>query len=113
MAEKEDLQNKFQEFQLLQQRLALFATQKQQLQLQLAELEHALAELNSAKPPVYELVGEILVEKSPENLKKSLQERKDDIELRISAIEKQENKTKEKVQELQKELSEKLKLEKA
>ncbi|MEM2874367.1 MAG: prefoldin subunit beta [Candidatus Nanoarchaeia archaeon] len=111
MAEKvpEATREKIQELQLLQQRLTVFTAQKQQLQIQLAELDNALAELQKAKPPVYRLLGEILVEKLPDELKAELKEKRDEIDLRIKTIEKQESKTREKAQELQKAIAELLK----
>ena len=108
MAEKshdEGTHEKIQELQLLQQRLQVFAAQKQQFQLQLIETDNALAELEKAKPPVYRMVGELLVEKPVADLKKELKERKEELELRIKTVEKQENKSREKAQELQKEIT--------
>jgi len=104
-----ELQEKIAELQLLQQRLNIFATQKQTFQLQQVEIESALKELESAKPPVYKLVGETLIEKDIEKLKEELKDRKADVEIRIKSIEKQESATKEKVLELQKEITQKLK----
>ncbi len=107
MVEKisEGTHGKIQELQLLQQRLQVFAAQKQQLQLQQIETEGALAELEVAKPPVYRMVGELLVEKPIADLKKELKERKEEIELRIKTVEKQELKSRERAQELQKEIT--------
>ena len=108
MAEKshdEETHEKIQELQLLQQRLSLFAAQKQQFQLQLIEADSALAELETAKPPVYRMVGELLVEKPIAELKKDLKEKKEEFELRMKTIEKQESKSRERAQELQKEVT--------
>lgn len=106
MAEKsENVQEKIQELQILQQRLNLFAAQKQQFQLHLIETEGALAELEKAKPPVYSMVGELLVEKPIADLKKELKERKEEFDLRMKTIEKQESKSRERAQELQKEVA--------
>lgn len=96
---------KLQELQILQQRLNLFAAQKQQFQLQQIEAEGALAELETAKPPVYRMVGELLVEKPIADLKKELKERKEEFDLRMKMIEKQELKSRERAQELQKEIA--------
>lgn len=100
---------KMHEMQLLQQRLSMFNAQKQQLQMQQAEIGNALAELEKSKPPVYRLVGEILVEKPLDDLKKELKDKKDEIDLRVNTIEKQESKTREKAQELQKAVTEAIK----
>jgi prefoldin beta subunit len=102
-------QEKFAELQLLQQRLSIFSAQKQQFQLQLAEVENALAELVKAKPPIYKLVGELLIEKKPEELKTELEERKTELDIRVKSLDKQESKTKESLIELQKEISAELK----
>lgn len=103
------MQEKIAELQLLQQRLNLFATQKQTFQVQQIEIENALNELEKAKAPVYKLVGELLIEKSPEELKKELEEKKTDVEIRVKSLEKQEEKTKEKALDLQKDVTSKLK----
>ena len=103
-----EIQEKIGELQLLQQRVSVFATQKQQIQLQLIEIENALAELEKASSPVFKLVGEILIEKQPEELKKELKEKKEDIDIRIKSIDKQEEKTRESLENLQKELMSKL-----
>jgi len=103
-----DVQEKIAELQLLQQRLNLFANQKQVFQIQQIEIENALKEIKGAKAPVYKLVGEILIEKAPDELKKELEEKKSDAEIRIKSLEKQEEKTKEKALELQKEVTKNL-----
>lgn len=95
----------------MQQRLSLFTAQKQQLQLQLAEIENAMRELETAKPPAYKLIGEILVENSIDDLKKDLKEKKDEADLRIKTLEKQESKSRERAQDLQKEVTKALKAE--
>jgi chaperonin cofactor prefoldin len=51
------------------------------------------------------MVGELLVEKPIADLKKELKERKEEIELRIKTVEKQELKSRERAQELQKEIT--------
>ncbi len=104
-----DMQEKLLQLQLMQQRLNLFANQKQTSQLQMAEVENALAELEHAKSPVYKIVGEILVERDAKELKKDLLDKKSDLDIRVKSIDKQENKTREKALELQKELTEALK----
>jgi len=112
MAERKiskETQEKIAELQMLQQRLNLFANQKQVFQVQQIEIENALKELKEAKPPVYKLVGELLIEKSVDELKKELEEKKSDLDIRIKSLDKQESKTKEKILDLQKEVTEELK----
>jgi len=102
-------QGKINELQLLQQRLTLFGAQKQQFQIQQAEVENALGEVEKSKGTIYRLVGEILVEKQKDELKKELDEKKEELDLRIKTFEKQENKIKEHALALQKEIQAELK----
>lgn len=111
MAEKitKATQEKISELQMMQQRLTLFNAQKQQLQIQLIEVENALAEIEKAKGTIYRLIGEILVEKSADELKKELNDKKEELDLRIKTMDKQESKTKEHALALQKEIAAELK----
>ncbi|MEK6807409.1 MAG: prefoldin subunit beta [Nanoarchaeota archaeon] len=113
MADKEKMQKgtkeKISELQMLQQRLTMYGAQKQQFQIQMAEIENALEQVGKTKGAVYQQVGEILVEKNHDELKKELGEKKEENELRIKTIEKQENKIKESALALQKEIQGELK----
>jgi len=110
MAKKEDNTSEMLEkLQLSQHKLQMFVAQKQQIQLQLAEFENALEELEKTNKPVFKLVGELLIEKDKAELKKSLSEKKEDFEVRLKSLDKQERKTREEATALQKELAEKLK----
>jgi len=111
MAEKlsKETQGKIQELQLLQQRLQLFTAQKQQFQMQMIEVENALEEISKSKGAVYRLIGEILVEKSADEVKKDLTDKKEELDLRIKTLDKQETKTRESALALQKEISAELK----
>ena|SRR3989344_9268713 len=102
-------QEKIQELQLLHQRLQIFNAQRQQLQMQHIEVENALTELGKTTGAAYKLVGEILIEKSTEELKKELTEKKEELDLRIKTLEKQEAKTKEQAMAIQKEVTAELK----
>jgi len=103
------MQEKIGELQMIQQRMNVFANQKQVFQIQQIETENALKELENAKSPVYKLVGELLIEKSPEELKKELEEKKTDADIRVKSIEKQEEKAKQRAMELQAEVTKNLK----
>ena len=71
--------------------------------MQLAEIETALNELNAAGQN-YKIIGNIMVLTDKEQLKKDLTEKKETLDIRISTIEKQEEKFREKVETLQKEI---------
>ena len=104
-------QNALAELQMLQQRMQVFVAQKQQFQLQMLEVENALREVSASKGQAYKLIGELLVEKNAQELKKELEEKQKELDLRINAIEKQEKAIKDKSLELQKTVSESLKKE--
>jgi len=108
MAEKElpkDVQEKLMQLQQMQQQIQMIIAQKQQFQLQQAEIENALEELKKASKSTYKLIGEILVEKDKKDLQKELNETKDKVSLRLNALEKQENTIHERAKKLQDELT--------
>ena len=111
MSEKitKDVQEKIGQLQLLQQRAQIFAAQKQQFQLQLIEVENAMKELDGVEGNAFRLVGDILVEHKADDLKKEMSEKKENIDIRLKSIEKQEQKMQNEASELQKEITEKIK----
>jgi len=76
--------------------------QKQNFQIQLAEIESALSELKNT-PQAYKIVGNIMIAADKEELEKDLSQKKEMTEVRIQSIEKQEAKIREKAETLQKE----------
>lgn len=96
------------QLQLLQQNLQQVALQKQQFQKQLAEIDSALKELSSS-PQAYKIIGSIMVASQKEELQKDLEEKKETLALRLKNFEKQEQLLKERSEELQKKVLEKLK----
>lgn len=104
----EDQQKQIQELQMMEQNMTSLAMQKQNIQLQLAEIESALKELEG-KDKAYKIIGNILVETDRPALAEELQGKKEIAELRLKTFEKQETKLKDKMQELQNEVMQKLK----
>lgn len=102
MTEK-DLQEKIGRLQLFEQNLQQFGMQKQHFQTQLIELESALKELETAKN-AYKIVGNIMVSSDKKSLKEELTEKKEMINIRLQAIEKQEVQIRDKAQVLKEEI---------
>jgi prefoldin beta subunit len=101
----EGARDKLMGLQQLQQQLQALTMQKQTIQMQLAEIDNALNELKDVKTEkVYELVGNILVNKKPVDLNKSLVDKKERYDLRIESIEKQLKRVTIKAQDLQKDI---------
>ncbi len=88
---KEETEQKISQLQLMEQNLQAFLLKKQQLQSQLIETESALSELDAAET-AFKIVGSIMVKAKKEELKKELSQKKETIELRITTLEKQEEK---------------------
>lgn len=98
-----NVQERIARLQQLQNTMQQLLTQKQRLEAEQTETERALNTLqetpDSAK--IYKSVGAVLVEKEKNIVVKELAERKDFLEMRAKVLEKQEEKTKEKLQSLQ------------
>ena len=104
----EETEKNIQQLQLIEQNLQNFAMQKQQLQLQIVEIDSALGELEKTKE-AYKIVGNIMVSANSADLKKDLESKKQLVELRLKTMEKQEKDLKEKQKKLQESVLEKMK----
>jgi prefoldin beta subunit len=96
-------EEKIQQLQLYEQSLHNLLLQKQQFQTQISEIDSALGELGDSAN-AYKIIGNIMVHAKREDIQSDLQNRKAKADLRINALEKQENSIKEKVKTLQKEV---------
>lgn len=100
-----ETENKIMELQMLEQSMHNFAHQKQKFQIGLSEVENALGELGKSKEQYsYKVIGDIMIKTKKEDLEKDLNDRKNILELRLKNIEKQEDKIKEKAEDLQREV---------
>ena len=97
--------------QQLQQTLQAVVTQKQQLEIELTEADRAIAELGklSDETPVYKSVGSILVKYDRQLLVNELKEKKELYNTRVTVLGRQEERTRERIKDLQQKLQERLK----
>jgi prefoldin beta subunit len=98
------LQDQINRLQQLRSQVQMIAQQRQQIELQLRETEEALKEIEntSEKTPIYKSVGAILIKtKGKNDVKKELASNKESLELRKTTLEKQEGRSREKLNELQ------------
>lgn len=110
MSDKDKSKEDIMQFQQIQQQLQMLLMQKQNTQLQAAEIENAFSEIEKTdEGKVYEIIGNVMVKKTKDNLLKSLKEKKEMFDLRTSTIDKQIQKLSEKASEIQKELSKQIK----
>jgi len=103
MEENANIQEQINQIQIIQQNLQNSAVQRQQFQLQLSEIDSALVEIDK-NPKTYKIIGNIMVAMNVDDLKKELQEKQQMLNIRISTIEKQESRLREKAEEYQKEV---------
>jgi prefoldin beta subunit len=104
------IQEQLVRLQQLQQTLQSVVTQKQQLELELNETDKALTELEKStdETPVYKSVGSILVKSNRLGLISELKERKELLNTRVTVLGKQEERTRERLKEVQEKLQERL-----
>jgi len=104
------LQEQLVRLQQLQQTLQSVVNQKQQVELELSEADKALAELEKSTDdtPVYKSVGSILVKSNRQTLLTELKERKELMATRVTVLGKQEDRTRERLKEIQEKLQERL-----
>jgi prefoldin beta subunit len=105
------LQNDLKQFQRLQAELQAVAQQRLQFDLKLRETTHTLEELQTlaADAVLYRPIGGLLVKaKDRAEVEGLLKEEKETLEVRVKALERQENHLKERYSDMQKELSEAL-----
>lgn len=105
-----EVQDKLAQFQGLQNQLQMISMQKQQLMLQSADIDNALAELEKITvEKIYEAVGPLLIETNKEVSEKKLKDNKEIVNTRIKILEKQEQKGSSRLNELRTELQSLLK----
>ncbi len=111
MALPAKLQNDLKQFQRLQQELAAVQQQRLQIELKVREVAHTLEELKSVPDDatVYRPIGGLLVKaKARQEVIDLLTEDKETAEVRLKAVERQENHLKERYTSMQQELSQAL-----
>ncbi len=97
------VQQRLLRLQQLQQTLQAVLTQKQQLELELTEVEQALSELGNLaeNAVIYKSIGSLLVKSKKSKVTKELIERKELLNMRISVLGKQEERLRTQVKDLQ------------
>lgn len=97
--------NLLEQFQAHQQQLQAILIQKENLKLQIMEIERALEELEKCKAKeAYKITGMIMIKKNSSELKGELKERKDNFNLRIKNLERIEEKITTKLKEMESKL---------
>ena len=95
---------KIQEIQFLEQNLQNIVFQKQAFQMELSETQASLNELENSNEEVFKIIGQMMVKTEKSKIKDELKEKEKLIQLRVSTLEKQEEKFAEKLENLRKEI---------
>ena len=98
-------EEKIRQLQLAEQSMQQLMAQKQNLQVQLLEIETALKSLDDTSES-YKIIGNVMILTDKPKLQNELKEKKETVELRINALDKQEKSTRDKAALVQKEVIE-------
>jgi prefoldin beta subunit len=100
------VQQRLLRLQQLQQTLQGVLTQKQQLELELNEVEQAISELEklTGTAVIYKSIGSLLVKSKKAKVTTELNERKELLNMRINVLGKQEERLRTQVKDLQEKL---------
>lgn len=100
--------DKVRQLQLLQQNFQTVLAQKQQFQNQISEIESVLTELKKTEK-AYQIVGKVMIAKSKEEIAKDLEQKKENLQVRLKNFSSQEEKIQQILENTQKEALEELK----
>ena len=104
------IQQRLLRLQQLQQTLQGVMAQKQQLEMQLSEVEHAESELEKMKETavIYKSIGALLVKSKKDKVTAELTERKELLKMRVDVLGKQETRLRTQAKDLQEKLQQDL-----
>lgn len=100
----QQLQDQINRLQQTRMQLQMIMQQKQQIEMRLNEIKEALTELEKTdeKTTIYKSIGSLLIKtKGKKDVLTELKENKEGLDLRKTTLDKQEGRTKEKLNELQ------------
>ncbi|MDH5815847.1 MAG: prefoldin subunit beta [Candidatus Nezhaarchaeota archaeon] len=105
-----EVQHKIMQFQELQERIRALIARRQQLEIELREIEGALDELRNVGEDslVFKFAGRVLMRVNKDAVVKELSEKKETLELHIKTLERQEAHARKRLEELRQDLSQAL-----
>ena len=106
----QDVQGQIAQLQQIQQQAQIIGSQKAQMDAMLRENENALAELGKAPDDVavYKSAGGIMVRSAKADVVKGLTEQKEQLELRVKTMERQQERLQKRFEQLQDSIKEQL-----
>jgi len=104
----QETQEKIQQLQMFEQSFQQILMQKQAFQMELTETENALSEIVKSKDDVYKLVGQIMIKSDKNKIEEELKKKQELLSLRLKTFEKQETELTKQLEDLRKEVMEKI-----
>ena len=98
-------ENKLQELQILEQKLQNSMLQKQAFQMELAETNSGLKELEKSSDEVFKIIGQLMIKSEKRKIQEELLSKQKILELKIKTFDKQENSLAEQVEKIREELT--------
>jgi prefoldin beta subunit len=98
-----------QEIQILEQKLQNTILQKQTFQMELAETDSALDELEKAGDEVFKIIGQLMIKSDKSKIKEELLNKQKILNLRINSFEKQEKSFSEQLEKFREEIEKSMK----
>jgi prefoldin beta subunit len=98
-------ENKLQELQILEQKLQNSMLQKQAFQMELAETNSSLKEVEKSGDEVFKIIGQLMIKSEKGKVQEELLSKQKILELRIKTFEKQEKILTEQVERIREELT--------
>ena len=105
----EETSGKIEELQVLERNLQGILMQKQSVQVELNEISNALEEVKKSKKEIHRILGGIMVLTEKNAILNELEEKKRELTIKISAIEKQETLLESKTNKIREEITSSLK----
>jgi len=99
-----EVQEQVSEFYSLQTQMQFVQYQKQQYKVQLDETDMALDELRKSEGEVYKSSGIVMIKSTKDEATKDLNEKKEVLNVRLGSLTKQEERVRERLDELQKKI---------
>lgn len=108
---EEKISFKLARLQQLQQSLQIIVAERQRLEIEFSETERALNETKSLADEgvIYKSIGSLLIKSDKSTVMRELEEKKELLNTRISVLARQEERTREKLKEVEREVQQGLK----
>jgi prefoldin beta subunit len=97
-------EKKLEEMQIIEQKLQNSIFQKQAFQIELAETNSALKEIEKTEDEIFKIIGQLMIKTEKPKILEELLNKQKILELRIKSLEKQENSLREQLEKIRNDL---------